>query len=152
MKEQEEKFPLIHVMEDDPVYMNLILKNLATNGYHNVRSFINPEIFIEKLNEKPDIVILDYNLGDYNGIQLLKWIKKEHPDAYVIMLTSQETVKVAVESLKHGAFDYIQKNDLAFIILNVLIKTIINLAEEEKNEKSANQNNDFHGFKGFLRD
>ena len=46
-----------------------------------------------------------------NGFEVLKKIKRFKPNAYVIMLSSQENIKTAVNALKFGAFDYLIKGD-----------------------------------------
>ena len=57
----------------------------------------------------PDIVFLDINLPDKNGIEVLKEIKKINPEAIVVIITAYGEVKNAVEAIKGGAYDYIEK-------------------------------------------
>jgi DNA-binding NtrC family response regulator len=62
---------------------------------------------------QPDVIILDVNLGDGNGLKLLPEIKKQWPDTEVIVLTGQprddEAVSWAVEATKLGAFNFLRK-------------------------------------------
>jgi DNA-binding NtrC family response regulator len=64
-------------------------------------------------NNQPDVIILDVNLGDGNGLKLLPEIKKQWPDSEVIVLTGQpkddEAVSWAVEATKLGAFNFLRK-------------------------------------------
>jgi DNA-binding NtrC family response regulator len=57
----------------------------------------------------PDVVLLDIRLPDANGIDLLKTLKTRHPETAVIMITAFGQIASAVEAMKHGATDYLEK-------------------------------------------
>ncbi|MCX7770071.1 MAG: sigma-54 dependent transcriptional regulator [Proteobacteria bacterium] len=80
--------------------------------------------------ENIDIVLLDLNLPDINGIEVLKRIKSIAPDVLVIIITGYATVDSAVEALKLGAYDYIKKPFKADAI-----KLIVKLALEAQSLK-----------------
>ena len=61
----------------------------------------------------PDIVLQDYELPFQNGIEIMQQIKKKCPDSEFIFLSGQTNVKVAVNALQDGAFDYIVKDNHA---------------------------------------
>ncbi len=68
----------------------------------------------------PDIVLTDIRMPGMDGIELLKFIKKESPDIEVIMITGHGDLKLAIESLKMDAVDFITKpinNDILEIAL-----------------------------------
>jgi DNA-binding NtrC family response regulator len=56
-----------------------------------------------------DVVLLDLRLPDANGLQALHWIRKQRPEALVIVVTGLGTVKSAVQAMKDGAYDYVTK-------------------------------------------
>lgn len=60
-------------------------------------------------NEPPDVVILDYRLPRMDGLAVLRNIKELRPEIEVIMLTAHGSVESAVEAMKTGAFDYLNK-------------------------------------------
>jgi DNA-binding NtrC family response regulator len=57
----------------------------------------------------PEIVLLDIRLPDANGLDLLKSLKTRHPETAVIMITAYGEIASAVEAMKHGATDYLEK-------------------------------------------
>jgi len=71
-----------------------------------------------------DLVVTDLKLPDGSGLDVLKLVKETNPDLPVVLITAFATVKTAVEAMKQGAFDYVQKpfdNDrLKGIVANAL--------------------------------
>jgi DNA-binding NtrC family response regulator len=81
------------------------------------------------MSMKPEIVVLDYLLGpaDPNGasgLSVLKKINRMSPETFVIMLSSQDDIEAAVNTMKEGAFDYLAKNKTALLRLRNIIKKI----------------------------
>ncbi|NQY67742.1 MAG: response regulator [Flavobacteriales bacterium] len=117
--------PTIFIVEDDPFYQKLIQEELAHNKYRNVETFSNGKSCLENIDKNPDIVLLDYNLeGELNGLQVLQAIKNTHSNIEVIMLSAQEKLEVAANSIKYGAFDYVVKTDTAFKRIKLLVDRI----------------------------
>ena len=105
--------PKIFIVEDDVFYANLLKKEIIKNRLGNVETYHTGEDFIDNLYKNPDVVLLDHNLGNMNGVDVLKKIKSISPKIQVIFLSAQEKMHVAITSLKFGAFDYVEKNNTA---------------------------------------
>src|SRR5262249_22604305 len=58
---------------------------------------------------RPDLILLDYQMPDMNGIEVMKELKARGNDAPVIMLTAYGTIERAVLAMKEGAYDFIPK-------------------------------------------
>lgn len=101
----------IFLVDDDLFSLNVYHQNLENLGYTDVSLFLNGTICLNNLHQKPTIVFLDYNMDDLNGFEVLKKIKRYNPNIYVVILSAQESLKIAVDALKYGAFDYIIKGD-----------------------------------------
>ncbi len=109
----------IAIIDDEKVLVNSL--EIAFKDKFDVRCFYNGKDFIASIGEiAPDVILLDIRLPDYNGIDILKKIKKSLPDTNVIMITAHGDINTAIESMKNGAFDFINKPfDLNEMIISV---------------------------------
>ena len=100
----------IFIVEDDPIYTELLSIVLAKNGFNKVRNFSSGEDSLKAIGEKPSIVLLDFSLGGLNGLDVLKIIREESPKTKVIMLTAVDDELVKEKCLQSGAAGFITKN------------------------------------------
>lgn len=120
----------IAIVEDDQMFQVITKNNLAKIRAFNIRTYATGKEFLTALENKetiPDIVILDNNLPDYNGIELLKKIKIHNEDIAVILTSGQQDVNVVVEAYDNDAVRYIVKNKATE---EKLAKTIKKLASQ----------------------
>jgi len=96
------------MVDDEEQFRATTKKILQRRGFDTIMAGSGEEA-IEKLQENPDVVILDVKMPGMDGHQTLNEIKKLHPQLPVIMLTGHGAIESAKESLKHGAFDYLSK-------------------------------------------
>lgn len=116
----------IAVVEDDRFYIQLVHSTLEKEGYKEVHLFTSAAELFNHKGGIPDIVILGYKLGEIDGLEVLKQIKAHNEITQVIFLSGQEDMKVVIESLKLGAFDYIDKTDPhAMVRLSVMLEKTI---------------------------
>lgn len=99
----------IFIVDDDEFYQYLFQQHLLSQGYKDITIFSSGYDCLGNLYEKPDVIFLDHNMDTISGYEVLKKIKRFDPNIYVVMVSAQEKIKTAVDSLKHGAFDYLQK-------------------------------------------
>ena len=110
----------VFLVDDDSVQLELVKRQLDQEFKDEVfiRKFKTISECTAQLRRKPQIVVLDYFLGtkpnSATGIELLKEIKKFSPETYVIMVSGQNQIEVAANTIKYGAFDYIPKNKNEF--------------------------------------
>lgn len=99
----------IYVLEDDDNIRKLVCYALAKEGYC-VKGFPLPSEFYTAYEEqKPDLVLLDIMLPEEDGISILKKIRHEDEEMYVIMMTAKDSEIDKVTGLDSGADDYIAK-------------------------------------------
>ncbi|MDB4107937.1 response regulator, partial [Bacteroidia bacterium] len=75
-------------------------------------------------------ILLDYEMEGLNGFEVLRKIKRYNPNTYVIMMSSQDDVSNAVDTLKFGAFDYIIKGENDAAKLKSVLERIYKLEEQ----------------------
>lgn len=131
---------LIFIVEDDPFYKEIISSHLFDLGYTKIELYTNAKDFLNNLYKIPDIIFLDYNLEDKNGLEILKEIKGFNPDIHVVFLSAQDTIQVAVDALRFGALDYIIKNDVALEKINFVLVNISNLESIIKKHTQKSKN------------
>ena len=110
----------ILVIDDNPDIRFLICNILKEKNY-NVRSAANYDQALLEINTKlPDLAIVDIKLDktDKDGIDLLKLIIKKNKSTPVIMISGHATVQIAVESIRLGAYEFIEKPFSTEKILN----------------------------------
>jgi CheY-like chemotaxis protein len=98
----------ILMVDDEAQFRATTQKILDKKGFHTMLA-ANGEEALEKLEENPDVVILDIKMPGMDGHDVLQEIKKRKPDLPVIMLTGHGKAPSAEEALKQGAFDYLTK-------------------------------------------
>ena len=79
-----------------------------------------------------DIILLDVQMPDMNGVEVLKLVREKHPDIGVIMLSVLKDVEIAVQSMKLGALDYVTKDFSPPELWARLQKTLDQLRERKE--------------------
>lgn len=108
----------IYIIEDDLFYAKLLKHQLNISNDYVFHLFENANSFFKSFSDFKGLILLDYNLPDSNGLDVLNYIRKKSPNSEVIVLSNQNDIKKAVELLKAGAFDYIQKEPESINLLH----------------------------------
>lgn len=101
----------IFVVEDDLVYATVLTYHLSLNPDYEVLRFETGKDFLANIHKHPHIVTLDYSLPDLKAEEILKNLKENHPEIFVVIVSGQEDISTAIKLLKAGAYDYIVKNE-----------------------------------------
>ncbi len=118
----------ILVVDDEAFIRENLERILAEDGYRPYSTANGDEAIREVNEEEIDLVLLDLNLGNRSGLDVLRAMREVDPDVLVIIITGYGTVESAVEALKLGAYDYIKKPFKADAI-----RLIVRLALETQN-------------------
>ena len=115
----------ILIIDDDLDLCTLLGRYLSKNGYDVEMAHSGAKGIAKFLEQRFDMVICDYRLGDMEGIKVLTSLRKENPSIKVLMITGYSDIKTAVEVIKLGAFDYIVKPLIPDEVLSVLNKAMM---------------------------
>ena len=97
------------IVEDDKMLLEFLVENLSISGYE-VEAFESPVKAIDYLkNNKVHLVLTDVKMDEMTGDEVLAYVKENHPNTGVIMMTSFGNITHAVRALQKGAFDYVTK-------------------------------------------
>jgi two-component system sensor kinase len=104
----------ILILEDVPADGELIINELRQGGLMFESERVDKrQDFLDALNTfKPDLVLSDYNLPQFDGLSALKIVKEQYPDTPFIFISGVMGDELAVETLKKGATDYVLKDKL----------------------------------------
>lgn len=122
----------LFLVDDEPIQNEMLKDFLKERFLYKIKVFETGEDAIQHMHENPEIVVLDYHLSSndrnaQNGVDVLKRIKEKNPDTQVVMLSGQDKIDVAVDSVKYGAFDYVVKGETAFSRIENIINNISEL-------------------------
>ena len=127
-----EDFEILFV-DDDKTILSLVEEYLTTFNYR-ISVVDNGLKALDLIKDKDfDVVFTDFKMPDINGLELLAVIKEYRPLTEVIIVTGHGTMESAIQAMKYGSYDYIQK-PFKLDVLKILIEKIY----EEKKLKQGN--------------
>jgi two-component system response regulator HydG len=97
------------IVDDDDAVRELCATIVSNVGFSPLVASSLAQARALLKEQEPDLVILDLRLPDGDGAQLLREVKKEHPETQVIVVTAYGTIRSAVAAMSQGAYDYITK-------------------------------------------
>lgn len=130
----------VFLVDDEPVQNEMLKDYLSERFIYELKTFSSGEEALQNLNLHPEIIILDYHLNNHlpnakNGVDILKAIKETSPESAVVMLSGQDKIDIAVDTMRYGAYDYVVKGESAF----ARIENIMNNLGEMHKMKAINQ-------------
>jgi len=132
---------------DDNSDIRFLICNILQENEYNVRSAANYEQAVKEIEGKlPDLAIVDIKLdkGDKDGIDLLKLLVSKDKTLPIIMISGHANVQVAVEAIRLGAYEFVEKPFSSEKLLNY-VKRAVEVTQIKK-EKNNAENKLFHSF------
>jgi DNA-binding response OmpR family regulator len=149
----ESKKLRVLVAEDEESFRLVLERVLESAGGYEFEACETGNQVLDALQRKPfDVLILDYEMPEHSGLNILQWMHEQKMDTPVIMLTGAGSENIAVEAMKLGAYDYIRKETFEKEHLPILInsarerylfrqeKKLLRQAEDERVKTSTTFN------------
>jgi two-component system response regulator HydG len=114
----------ILIVDDDVDICTLLSKFLSRHNFEVQSSHTGTQAIEYLKKNKVDLVLCDFRLGDMDGSQVLTKVKELYPEIPVIIITGYSDIKIAVNVIKAGAYDYVTKPLLPDEILHTIKKAI----------------------------
>jgi len=111
---------------DDAAFMRMMIKDILTkNGYNIAGEAENGAVAVDKYKEtSPDLVLMDITMPEMDGIQALKAIRSNDPNASVIMCSAMGQQAMVIEAIQSGAKDFIVKPFQAERVIEAVKKVV----------------------------
>jgi len=146
----------ILVVDDNELFRESIVETLRRQHYSVDAAKDGPNALQMISGNKYDLVISDMKMPGMTGIQLLENIKKVEPDMPFLIITAYGAIETAVEAMKKGAFDFLQKSDNLISELEMTVERTLqyqSLVNENRKLRSALQKQvDFIGTNHVMSD
>ncbi len=112
-------------VDDDPMALRLLSLQLQKVGYQTI-AIDNGETALEMVSNDTAVVLLDLRMPGIGGLECLRYIRKNHPETQVIVLTGSDEIQDAVNAMKEGAFEYLRKpydSDELLVLVDKAVET-----------------------------
>ena len=127
---------MILVVDDDPSFNQLLSNYLKREGFEVISVHSSNSALEVVSKQKIDLLLSDYRLPDMDGLALIAKIKNEYPGLPVILITNYADIRLAVNSIKLGAFEFVSKPVIPDELLKVVNLALSRQAQQQSSEKS----------------
>jgi DNA-binding NtrC family response regulator len=145
--------PIIHVLfvDDDDPFREALAAELTHSGFQ-VEAFSDAESALREVEKRTfDVAIVDLNLPELGGEELLRLLREHAPSTEVVILTGQGTIENAVRTLKDGAYDFLTKpcnlDELEAVVRKAFEKRSL-VRENRVLQRELARHDRFHEFVG----
>ena len=120
--------PSVLIVDDEATLTKNIQVFLNRNGFATLIADSGEQALFEVERFQPEVVLLDYKLGGMDGLEVLRQMRAKDSQLRIVLMTGQGSVKLAVEAMKAGAYDYLSKP----LILEELKLLLHKIAEQNR--------------------
>jgi DNA-binding NtrC family response regulator len=115
----------VFLIEDNQTEGMLLKLALSSNPDLNIEHFTNAKDMFEKITEKPSIALVDINLPDINGLELIQKLKVQLPEIKIIVISAQRDVDMIAQIQEEGVYNYLVKSEGVLAYLKKVIADLL---------------------------
>ena len=115
----------VFLIEDNQTEGMLLKLALSSNPDLDIEHFTNAKDMFEKINEKPSIALVDINLPDINGLELIQKLKVQLPEIKIIVISAQRDVDMIAQIQEEGVYSYLVKSEGVLAYLKKVIADLL---------------------------
>ena len=122
----------IFIVDRNPIHNSLIKYHLDINKLGQASNFPNGQECLYRLekNTVPDVIITDYDIGNYTGFDFLRKVREQYPDVRVVYFSSLADPVLAMKLLEAGASDFLVKTSKLENGITELLKNLKYILKE----------------------
>ena len=98
---------------------------LSSNPDLDIEHSTNAKDMFEKINEKPSIALVDINLPDINGLELIQKLKAQLPEIKIIVISAQRDADMIAQIQEEGVYNYLVKSEGVLAYLKKVISDLL---------------------------
>jgi FixJ family two-component response regulator len=126
----------VYIVDDDPAVRDALSVLFNMEGYV-VETFSDGDTFIQSASKSvPACVMLDVHMPGRSGIEILKALNAENYPAPIFIISGQGDIPMAVEAIRNGAFDFIEKPFSAESVLDRVKEAVTAMKQREEEDRS----------------
>jgi DNA-binding NtrC family response regulator len=133
----------ILIVDDEPFNLDLLEQELTDRGYSIERAGNGAEALGKFESFHPDLILLDYQMPDMNGIDVLKELRSRGHETPIVLVTAYGSIERAVQAMREGAYDFIPKpfepDHMALVVEKALdrekLRREVEILSEEVSER-----------------
>jgi len=115
----------VFLIEDNQTEGMLLKLALSSNKELDIEHFTNAKSMFEKIDNEPKIALVDINLPDINGLELIKQLKQKLPEIKIIVISAQRDVDMIAQIQEEGVYNYLVKSEGVLAYLKTVISDLL---------------------------
>lgn len=122
----------VFVIEDNRTEGLLLQLALSSLSNLDIVTVATGQEFLDRIDEKPDIAIIDLNLPDMTGLELIQYIRKESLKTRMVVVSAQRDMDMLAEVQAEGVYNYLVKSEACLTYLHQVVEDLLIVMEHKK--------------------